>query len=450
MIKNIEIENFKSIIQDKIPLSQFTVIIGANGSGKSNLVKSIDFISNICKYGLVSAIKSFGSYDGIIPKKIAKRKTKGTHVKIGYSVELPPVDDSEINPNYPVRHELEFGYSHKQIVRVISEKLTFSNLFTLTENLYEGLPKLDNLRSSFELFKGAGERIGYRVEPSFNSENLSHYKDWLGSPLSESQINHPNGLRKVLNAIEKNFRKDNKQSQSLIEPNVKTILDFSTEFDALRRVIRYIRRYDLLLSELRCEQSTGDPFMLSSNGDNMPVVLRNMKSDSEYQESLDRIMRSIEEICPHINDVESKSLASGKDFVQFIETKVGRAVESWESSDGTLRVLAMLLALELQPEYSTLLMEEPESNLHPWAIKPLIEHVRQVIKDRNIQVIMTTHSQQVLEMAYPEEVLVTTRYGDEGTKFRPLADVVPNANIEIGEIGRMWVKGLLGAVPNIE
>ena len=45
MIQKIEIENFKSIDKLSIDLSRFNVLIGANGSGKSNILEAIAFAS---------------------------------------------------------------------------------------------------------------------------------------------------------------------------------------------------------------------------------------------------------------------------------------------------------------------------------------------------------------------------------------------------------------------
>jgi len=106
-----------------------------------------------------------------------------------------------------------------------------------------------------------------------------------------------------------------------------------------------------------------------------------------------------------------------------------------------------LLAVETHPSDSIILIEEPEQNLHPWAIRTIIEHIREVIAEKNLQVILTTHSQQVLERTKPEEVLVVTRKPDEGTKFWSLDKLLPGSEIYMGEVGELWIQGLLEGVP---
>jgi predicted ATPase len=46
MLTRIEIKNFRSIYDVSIPLSPFTLLIGANGAGKSNLMRLIDILAN--------------------------------------------------------------------------------------------------------------------------------------------------------------------------------------------------------------------------------------------------------------------------------------------------------------------------------------------------------------------------------------------------------------------
>lgn len=45
MIKTISIENYKSILKLKLDLGRINVFIGANGSGKSNILEAIAMLS---------------------------------------------------------------------------------------------------------------------------------------------------------------------------------------------------------------------------------------------------------------------------------------------------------------------------------------------------------------------------------------------------------------------
>jgi len=76
-----------------------------------------------------------------------------------------------------------------------------------------------------------------------------------------------------------------------------------------------------------------------------------------------------------------------------------------------------------------------------------MDHIREVINARDVRVVVTTHSPQVLEGARPEEVLIATRTIEEGTRFLTLEEILPGVPLIMGEVADLWVKGLLGGVP---
>jgi len=153
------------------------------------------------------------------------------------------------------------------------------------------------------------------------------------------------------------------------------------------------------------------------------------------------------EISPLISDVRPEKLRRERQYIEFEELFGGRPVESWESSDGTLRTIGILIALECQDDFSVVLIEEPETGLHPWAIEHLIRHIRELIEKKSIQVILTTHSDQVLENVERDEVLICSRYDEDGTVFQKIKDILPDSEKNMKNIGRLWRKGLLGGVP---
>ena len=72
------------------------------------------------------------------------------------------------------------------------------------------------------------------------------------------------------------------------------------------------------------------------------------------------------------------------------------------ASDGTLRLVAYFALLN-QPEFPPLIaIEEPERNLHPGAL-PVIADVLERIAEHS-QVIITTHSSQLLDAFKPESL----------------------------------------------
>ncbi|MCS6889821.1 MAG: AAA family ATPase, partial [Chloroflexus sp.] len=117
-------------------------------------------------------------------------------------------------------------------------------------------------------------------------------------------------------------------------------------------------------------------------------------------------------------------------------------------SDGTLRFIC-LATLFLQPEQylpATIVIDEPELGLHPYAITLLAELVRKVATKR--QVILATQSVALVNQFAPEEVLVvdrragvsTVRRLDSATLAHWLADYA---------LGELWEKNVLGGRPQL-
>jgi len=453
MIESIAIENFKSIVGDEIQLRPLTVLVGANGSGKSNLVKALEFLATIPSIGLRDAVSGCGGFEAIVPKAIPRNAVRKTRISFRYRALLPrPKGYPEHLPPVAVDHELTISHSQREIVRIVGEKLTFHQALAVArvraaeseeEQIEESLLAQP---SRFVLERGSRGGVKWWAEPAIAGA-VPLYLEWLGLPMLKDTVTSVAFLRRVLNIVGRGAERP--RYQSFLDPGVRSVVAFGAQATLFRDLLRSVRRYDLLLGELRPAQKAGSHRGLSSVGDNMPSVVRYLSSRSD-PDAWDRVLGTMGSVAPHVASMQTNSLRTGNQFVEFVESKVGRGVESWETSDGTLRALAILLALETHLGWSTVLIEEPEQNLHPWAVRAIVDHIREVIAVRDLQVILTTHSEQVLERVYPEEVLVATRSEREGTKFRTLQEILPQSKINMGEVAELWVKGLLGGVPSHE
>ena len=74
-IRTLEIGNFKSIDSRQIHgLSPFSVFAGANGSGKSNFIDALDFVSTFVRHGIDAALQRYGGIKNIRSRKRAASK----------------------------------------------------------------------------------------------------------------------------------------------------------------------------------------------------------------------------------------------------------------------------------------------------------------------------------------------------------------------------------------
>ena len=115
-------------------------------------------------------------------------------------------------------------------------------------------------------------------------------------------------------------------------------------------------------------------------------------------------------------------------------------------SDGTLRFICLttllLQPLALRPD--TILIDEPELGLHPYAINLLAEMLKQASADK--QVIVSTQSVELLNNFAPEDVIVADRE-DGASVFKRLdADELKDW-LEDYTLGELWKKNILGGRP---
>lgn len=99
------------------------------------------------------------------------------------------------------------------------------------------------------------------------------------------------------------------------------------------------------------------------------------------------------------------------------ETEARNYSECFAGS-GELAVVNYVLALERLGKYDLLLLDEPETSLHPGAQKKLIEHLLGIVKEKLVQVIISSHSPTFVRLL-PLEALVVFDETVDGVAPRP-------------------------------
>ncbi|MDP2804472.1 MAG: AAA family ATPase, partial [Gallionellaceae bacterium] len=101
------------------------------------------------------------------------------------------------------------------------------------------------------------------------------------------------------------------------------------------------------------------------------------------------------------------------------ETEAHTYSESFSGS-GELSVVNLVLRVEALKEFDLLLIDEPETSLHPGAQKELLCYLLQKTKDKKLQVVIATHSPTIVDLL-PEQALVVLDETVEGTTVNPNA-----------------------------
>jgi predicted ATPase len=149
---------------------------------------------------------------------------------------------------------------------------------------------------------------------------------------------------------------------------------------------------------------------LNEDGSNWAWVVHGLANTTDGAQVLERINECLRAILPNYQDIEVRRVESR--LIPLFNFRVGNTTKAFDAnqvSDGTLRAFGILLALyhqQLPPPAGLLVFEEPEQALHPGALAVLVEAMREA--SELTQIIVTTHSPQLVDLFKPEEIRVAT------------------------------------------
>jgi len=187
-----------------------------------------------------------------------------------------------------------------------------------------------------------------------------------------------------------------------------------------------------------------DNAVLRPDASNLAAFLYLLRE--KHWEHYDRIVKTIRLAAPFFDDFDLRPLPRNRQKIQleWREKSSDAYFNVHSLSDGTLR-FTCLTTLLLQPTLpSTILIDEPELGLHPYAITLLASMLQSAATQT--QVIVSTQSVPLVNQFAPEDVIVVDR--EEGRSvFRHLeAREIENWLEEYG-LGDLWEKNVIGGRP---
>ena len=108
----------------------------------------------------------------------------------------------------------------------------------------------------------------------------------------------------------------------------------------------------------------------------------------------------------------------------WFKQKDGLEFDSQHVSDGVLAFTALAMhALSVEPG-QLLFIEEPEQSIHPKRLRELVDLLRDIVRERECQFVIATHSTVLLNTFRDEpEAILLFRRSETGTRVRRLSDV---------------------------
>lgn len=220
-------------------------------------------------------------------------------------------------------------------------------------------------------------------------------------------------------------------------PVISGVREFAPVYDFLTAM----RFYALAPERIRQLQEPDAGEVLRQDGGNAAAVLREIqrrKGKGDYE----RLCRLLAKVVPGTTNAEYVSVGPRETvrFKQDVGDKAAWNFNALSMSDGTLRVLAILLAVYQVSPPSFVAIEEPEATIHPAALDVVIDILKEGAS--RSQVLLTTHSPDILDNRKVKEDELRAVYAKKGkTTISPLGlssrDVIKHNLYSPGELLRM-------------
>ncbi len=163
-------------------------------------------------------------------------------------------------------------------------------------------------------------------------------------------------------------------------------------------------------------------------------------------EHYQKIVSTIRLVAPFFQDFSLRLNPLNQDKIQLEWQEKGSDTyfNAQALSDGTLRFMC-LATLLLQPKLpSTIVIDEPELGLHPYAITMLAALLKSA--STKTQVVVSTQSVPLVNQFVPDDIIVVDRKDGQSTFERRTAADLENWLDDYG-MGDLWEKNLLGGRP---
>ena len=179
---------------------------------------------------------------------------------------------------------------------------------------------------------------------------------------------------------------------------------------------------------------------LSPSGAALPWAVKHMQENE--RDTYDSWLEDIKIVIEDLDDIRVFERKEERKAYLILKYKNGVELPAWMVSDGTLRLLAIMLVAYMVDEDQILLLEEPENGVHPLALQSVYGATSSAYGS---QVIMATHSPALLSLASPEQVLCFAK-GREGTVDIVRGDQHPMVREWKGEVDMnvLFAQGVFG------
>jgi len=387
-ITNLTVSNFKSFKHLDLNLGRFNVVIGANASGKSNFVEIFRFLRTLEQNNLEDAISLHGGTESILNKKLGF--TEPLRMRATSDREMPWI----ISLAGLRVHETTYDFS------VVARTPPDGVLIKDDHFVQKLRSEMDatNTEIQFDILIAEG-KPNVRVSP----------KDIADCIPAGGIVSDYASLREAYKYVQI-------MSKTIELQTVKGLLIHGNSLvtGPFVSLFRGGGVHDIDPHAAKRPHEKAGRLSLDGNGENLSLVLKNMLADPEKSRKFHNLLRYMLPFAVEVGVEEYLGLSL---LLKLREEYYEESLLANLLSDGTVDAVALITALFFEDK-DVIIIEEPERNIHPHLISGLMRLMEDA--SRNKQVIVTTHSPEVVKHAGVENLLLLSR-DEEGfsTVSRP-------------------------------
>jgi predicted ATPase len=413
-IREIAVSNFKSFRDLQFSPDNFTIIIGSNASGKSNLIQVFKFIRDIAKYGLNNAISLQGGVE-FLRNTIIGPAVPFTF-RIIYVLEEKREDVIGVKDGLPVYFEpYEIHYEFALTFPDAGENYEISmDILTILGNFFQpGAEGTHQIGAGTLTLSRAEGSVAYCICP-------------------------PEGLDlKDQDLFPQYFQKREIPQRWLIMN-----LPISVPgIPPIEWIFRGMKVFDFDPRLLKRAVPIMGKTELEKDGSNLAIVIKNILEDPRKKAEFFSLIR---EMVPFVDEIAVEKFMDMSLFLKLKEIySKNKFLPASMVSDGTINILALIIALYFENRPVTII-EEPERNIHPFLISKLVEMLKDASSSK--QVIVTTHNPEMVKQVDIEDLLLISRDSEGFSRLsRPSTrkEIRTFLEHEIG-IEDLFIQNLLG------
>jgi predicted ATPase len=404
MLQTIEIDGFRSLINFRLHLQPgLNVVVGSNGTGKSNFISFLDFLGTLIQFDLTAAIAVAQGAGSLFSKeRFYGGKSAELTFKLSGQLRPPSQEHAALLPFADEDlQRLSGDYAYTCTISYLAEiPAVFISYEQLSANT-DGKDKLIITRKTLRDSDGFRTRIDLQPKDHKLNRTMGRY------------------LRRVEN------KPDAAEFLAArIVPERSVLAFLGGETPAFGYVLNDLTKYrSVNIDPIVARKPTpvGSGISLQSNGEGLAGSLYQLKNGTYFPgraynrffgiRRIDpNLFKSIiswcKEVNPTIEDVEVKLDVMEAQLRPSMYFRHGASSEMFSFnriSDGTVKWLALATVLFAEPGLS--LIEEPENFLHPFMQEAFVALCRQALKqDDERSLVISTHSPTLLDCCRPSEL----------------------------------------------